>query len=150
MIWTVPLCWASVRHIWVIENSVVWIVLMNFFFNVKKDRKLLWNKMKKGLESRSNNFVLMSPILKLLPVIEHRPYAKSLQSCMTLQGYWLQAARLFLSMWFSRQEYWSGLPCPPLEDLLTQGSNLCLLHLLHCRQFLYCWVNGEAQPRSKH
>ena len=41
------------------------------FFNVKIDRKLLWNNMKKGLESRSNNFVLMSLILKLLPVIEH-------------------------------------------------------------------------------
>ena len=37
-----------------------------------------------------------------------------------------------LSMGFSRQEYWSGLPCPPPGDPSTQGSNLCLLHLL-------CW-----------
>ena len=28
---------------------------------------------------------------------------------------------------------------------LTQGSYLCLLHLLHCRWILYCWVSGEAQ-----
>ena len=28
---------------------------------------------------------------------------------------------------------------------LTQGSNLCLLHLLHCRWILYRWVSGEAQ-----
>lgn len=35
-----------------------------FFFNVKIDRKLLWDKIKKDLESRSNNCVLMSPILK--------------------------------------------------------------------------------------
>ena len=26
-----------------------------------------------------------------------------------------------LSMGFSRQEYWSGLPCPPPEDLLNPG-----------------------------
>ena len=27
-----------------------------------------------------------------------------------------------LSMWFFRQEYWSGLPCPPPRDLPHQGS----------------------------
>ena len=26
----------------------------------------------------------------------------------------------------------------------TQGSNLCLLHLLHCRRILYHWATGEA------
>ena len=36
-----------------------------------------------------------------------------------------------LSMGFSRQEYWSGLPCSPPGDLLTQGSNPCLSGLLH-------------------
>ena len=25
----------------------------------------------------------------------------------------------------------------------TQGSNPCLLHLLHCRWILYCWTTGE-------
>ena len=29
-------------------------------------------------------------------------------------------------MEFSRQEYWSGLPCPPPGDLPTWGSNSCL------------------------
>ena len=43
------------------------------------------------------------------------------------------------SMRFSRQEYWSGLPCPP-GIFLTQGSNPHLLRLLHCRQILYCWA----------
>ena len=37
-------------------------------------------------------------------------------------------------MGFSRQEYWSGLPCPPPGDFPTQGSNLCFLH---CRWILY-------------
>ena len=36
-------------------------------------------------------------------------------------------------MEFSRQEYWSGLPFPPLGDL-PQGSNL---GFPHCRQMLY-------------
>ena len=46
-------------------------------------------------------------------------------------------------MGFSRQECWSGLPCPPPGDLPDPG-NLCLLHLLHCRQILYRWATGEA------
>ena len=36
-----------------------------------------------------------------------------------------------LSMGFSRQEYWNGLPCPLPGYLPNQGSNLQLLHLLH-------------------
>ena len=39
-----------------------------------------------------------------------------------------------LSMGFSRQEYWSGLPCLPPRDLPDPGikpSLLCLLCLLH-------------------
>ena len=36
-----------------------------------------------------------------------------------------------MSMGFSRQEYWSGLPHPPPGDLPDPGSNLHLLHLLH-------------------
>ena len=32
-------------------------------------------------------------------------------------------------MGFSRQNYWSRLPCPPLEDLPDPGIKLCNLHL---------------------
>ena len=35
-----------------------------------------------------------------------------------------------LSMGFSRQEYWRGLPFPSPGDLPNQGSNLCLPGLL--------------------
>ena len=42
-----------------------------------------------------------------------------------------------LSMGFSRQEYWSGLPCPPPGDLPNPGIKPESLHLLHCRQILY-------------
>ena len=39
-----------------------------------------------------------------------------------------------LSMEFSRQEYWNGLPFPSPGIFLTQGSNPALLH---CKQILY-------------
>ena len=45
---------------------------------------------------------------------------------------WTVAHQAPLSMGFSRQAYWSELPCPPPEDLPTPGikpeSLLCLLH----------------------
>ena len=34
---------------------------------------------------------------------------------------WTVALQVPLSMRFSRQEYWSGLPCPPSEDLPNPG-----------------------------
>ena len=60
----------------------------------------------------------------------------------------LSHVRLFATLWtvacqaplligFSRQEYWSGLPCPPPGIFPTQRSNLHLLWLLHCKQILY-------------
>ena len=41
------------------------------------------------------------------------------------------ACQFPLSMEFSRQEYWTELPFPSLEDLPDPGSNLHLLCLLH-------------------
>ena len=44
---------------------------------------------------------------------------------------WTIACQAPLSMGFSRQEYWSGLPCPPLGDLPDPGIEpvtLCLQH----------------------
>ena len=40
------------------------------------------------------------------------------QLCVTL---WAVARQALLSMGFSRQENWSGLPCPPLGDHLSPG-----------------------------
>jgi len=40
---------------------------------------------------------------------------------------WTVALQAPLSVGFSRQEYWSGLPCPPPGDLPHQGLNRCLL-----------------------
>ena len=41
---------------------------------------------------------------------------------------WDIAHQAPLSTGFSRQEYWSGLPCPLPEIFPTQGSNPHLLH----------------------
>ena len=45
---------------------------------------------------------------------------------------WTVTSQAPLSVGFSRQEYWSGLPCPPSRDLpdSTQGENLSFLCLL--------------------
>ena len=44
---------------------------------------------------------------------------------------WTVACKAPLSMGFSRQEYWSGLPCPPLGDLPDPGVESGYLNLLH-------------------
>ena len=44
---------------------------------------------------------------------------------------WSEAHQAPLSMGFSRQEYWGGLPFPSPGDLSNPGINLGLLHLLY-------------------
>ena len=58
---------------------------------------------------------------------------------------WTAAHQALLSMGFSRQEYWSGLPRLPPGDLLTQESSP---RLLNCRRILYQWAIGEAPVMS--
>ena len=43
------------------------------------------------------------------------------QSCLTLCDPWTVAHQVPLSIGFSRQEYWSGLPCPLPGDLPNPG-----------------------------
>ena len=47
--------------------------------------------------------------------------AKLLQPCLTLVTLWNVAHQAPLSLGFSRQEYWSGLPCPSLGYLPDTG-----------------------------
>ena len=55
----------------------------------------------------------MSPSLSLL--FNHHVVSNSFATPQTI------AHQVPLSMRFSRQEYWSGLLCPPPEDLLDPG-----------------------------
>ena len=57
---------------------------------------------------------------------------------------WTVTCRAPLSIEFSRQEYWSGLPFLPPGDLPYQGLNLCLLH---CRLILYLLIN-QGSPKD--
>ena len=50
---------------------------------------------------------------------------------------WTVAHQVPLSMGFSRQEYWNGLPCLSPGVFPTQGSNLHLLCLLHCSRIFH-------------
>jgi len=56
---------------------------------------------------------------------------QSLQSSPTLCDPVNCTCQAPLSMGFSRQEYWSELPCPPPGDLPDPKINPCLLDLLH-------------------
>ena len=56
-------------------------------------------------------------------------------------GLW--PTKLFCPWGFSRQEYWSPLPCPPSGIFPPQGSNPSLPH---CRQILYC-LSHKGSPR---
>ena len=48
-------------------------------------------------------------------------HVKLLQSCPLCVAVWTVAHQALLSIGFSRQEYWSGLPCPPPWDLPNPG-----------------------------
>ena len=63
--------------------------------------------------------------------------------CATL---WTIAYQSPLSMGFSRQEYWSGLPCPPPGDLPNPGSYPHLLSTLHW-QVCYLPLAYHGKPQ---
>ena len=69
----------------------------------------------------------LSRIKKPTSMDLHGLSAKSLQSCLTLATLWTVAYQAPLSMGFSRQEYWNGLPCPPPGDLLNTATILASL-----------------------
>ena len=63
---------------------------------------------------------------------------------------WAVACQAPLSMEFSRQEYWSGLPFPSPRIFPTQGSNL---GLPHCRRFFTVWAmlfNMKSSSNLSH
>ena len=64
---------------------------------------------------------------------------------MTLRTVACQAP---LSMGFSRQEYWSGLPCPPQGIFLTQGLNSHLMSPVLTGRFFATSSTWEAQSDS--
>ena len=70
-------------------------------------------------------------------------HAKSVQSCLTLCDA-MEAHQPPLSMEFSKQEYWSGLPCPPPEDLPYP----CLMFPTLAGRFFTNSANWEAYQKK--
>ena len=57
---------------------------------------------------------------------------------------WTVAHQAPLSMGFSRQEYWSRLPCPPPGDLLTQGLSTHVMSPALAGRFFTTSTTWEA------
>ena len=64
-------------------------------------------------------------------------HAKLLSRVQLFVTLWTVAHQAPLSMGFSRQEYWSGLPSSRGSSRPREDANLHLLQLLHCRLILY-------------
>ena len=77
--------------------------------------------------------------------------AKLLQSGPSLCDLWTVAPQAPLSMGFSRNKYWSGLPCPFPGDLPHPGIKPSKSHYVSCvgRWFFFTWealentINGN-------
>ena len=55
---------------------------------------------------------------------------------------WVEAHKTPLSMGFSRQGYWSELPCPPPEDLPDPEIKPASLWSLYCWATREAWMHG--------
>ena len=104
------------------------IILENFFF-------FFFTTVGKKKSSKCLLFLSQKEAKTIRPMAWYRVMWKFL-SCVGLFAIpWTVAHQAPLSMEFSRQEYWSGLPCSSPGIFLTQGSNP---GLLQCRKILYC------------
>ena len=94
---------------------------------------------KAGLKLNIQKIKIMAPS----PIV-HACVWSHFSSVQLFATLWTVACQAPLSMGFSRQEYWSRLPCPPPGDFPSQGSNPQLLHIFHCRWILYRYSTREA------
>ena len=73
--------------------------------------------------------------MKNIPYLSHIFFimlcAQSLSRDQLFVNLWTIACHTPLSMRFSRQEYWSGLPCTPPRDLPNPGIEPMSISLLH-------------------
>ena len=90
-----------------------------------------------GALSPTSHVLTSPPTLPVCPFFYHALYMLSRFICVRLFAIlWTVAHQAPLSMGFSRQEYWSGLPCPPPGILspcpaspVLQADTLSLTHL---------------------
>ena len=92
---------------------------------IVKGQMEVGNRRIKGIRDLYNVFWLCQMYLFLQKV---KVKCKSLRCVQIFVTAWTVACQSPLSMGSSRQEYWSGLPCPPPGDLPDPGIKLHLLH----------------------
>ena len=80
----------------------------------------------------------------LLQCTKVKSEREAAQSCLTLLDPMTAAHQAPLSMGFSRQEYWSGVPLPSLH-LLT--NNIYLYRKINMRSFMV--ISGNVQNSEK-
>ena len=117
-----------------IENFVNWIIREQTI--QLENGQNLGHFMKENKRMTNIHLKIGSTSLALLKC-KCRLYA--VLSCSVVSNSLWPYGQVPLSMEFSRQEYWSGLPFPAPGDLPN-------LSLLHCRQILYC-LSHQGSPR---
>ena len=91
--------------------------------------KMLWENPKEFFGQRNTNVLLCSNHTKIIHSMWCYPHLCVLSPFSRVQLFatlWTAACQASLSMGFSRQEYWSGLPClpPDLPDLGIKPASL--------------------------
>ena len=84
--------------------------------------------MKRSCSMEEISVVLLSLFFDtVITCLLHACQVASVVSDSVTHSLWTVAHHTPLSMGFSRQEYWSGLPCPSLGDLPDPGIELTSL-----------------------
>ena len=115
------------------QEGLWWKISQNWLWGADPSEETVW------LEPNLHIQYFVTPKMTILTCTCVSVLAA--QSCLTLCNPWTVAGQVPLSIEFSRQESWSGLPFPSPGNLLTQGSNP---GLLHCRQSLYHLSHQES------
>ena len=116
--------WFSTCGLWTSSINGIWNLVRNSCPPLNPD---LLNQKLWGLAICCNNPFKWSWCMLKLENHSFNPYVCILSHfnhVLTLCILWTVGHQALLSMGFSRQEYWSVLPCPPLRDLLNPGIEL--------------------------
>jgi len=104
-----------------------------------------WFQFSSGVDSQIHRYWPLSAVMAMAQ--KEHVCKLSCFSCVWLFAtLWPIAHQPPLSMGFSSQEYWSGLPCPPPGYLSHPRTEVASLH---CRWILYHWVTREAQHGNR-
>ena len=104
------------------------IVLLHNWFKLQCQRIWILSKALLPCLWPKGTHCIYLPILVAVPALSCSVVSDS------LPPHRLSSTRLLCPWGFSRQKYWSGLPCPPPRDLPNPGLNP---GLPHCRKMLY-------------